>query len=163
MSQMFDLSRRTFLVGTAVAATSSAFAQELDDRPVMRVSKDPNCGCCMGWIEHIRSAGFKANIVEMSDLGPLKARLKVPKRLASCHTAELDGYVIEGHVPAAAIKRLLIERPHAIGLAVSGMPIGSPGMEVPGASDELYEVVLFSPTGQQSYGRFLGSKERDPV
>jgi len=117
----------------------------------------------MGWIEHVRSAGFETNVVEMSDLAPLKARLRIPKGLTSCHTAELDGYVIEGHVPAAAIKRLLIQRPNAIGLAVPGMPIGSPGMEVPGAPDELYEVVLFSPSGQQSYGRFLGSKERDPV
>jgi len=163
MSQMLDLTRRAFLVGTAVAATNTAVAQELGDRPVMRVSKDPNCGCCMGWIEHIRAAGFKITVVEMSDLAPLKSRLRVPKRLASCHTAELDGYVIEGHVPAAAIKRLLIERPHAIGLAVPGMPIGSPGMEVPGAPDEIYEVVLFSPSGQRSYGRFLGSKESDPV
>jgi hypothetical protein len=159
MSQMLDFTRRAFLVGTAVAATNSAVAQELGDRPVMRVSKDPNCGCCSGWIEHIQAAGFKTNVIEMSDLSPLKARLRVPKGLASCHTAELDGYVIEGHVPVAAIKRLLTERPRAIGLAVPGMPVGSPGMEVPGAPDELYEVVLFWPSGQRSYGRFLGSKE----
>ena len=130
MSQMLDFTRRAFLVGTAVAATNSAVAQELGDRPVMRVSKDPNCGCCSGWIEHIQAAGFKTNVIEMSDLSPLKARLRVPKGLASCHTAELDGYVIEGHVPVAAIKRLLTERPRAIGLAVTGMPVKSRADEI---------------------------------
>ena len=95
----------------------------------------------------------------MSDLAPLKARLRIPKGLASCHTAEIDGYVIEGHVPAPAIKRLLSERPRAIGLAVPGMPVGSPGMEVSGVPDEPYEVVLFGPSGDRTYGRFLGSRE----
>ncbi|MGE3148555.1 MAG: DUF411 domain-containing protein [Pseudorhodoplanes sp.] len=81
----------------------------------------------------------------MNDLAPLKARLNIPSRLASCHTAEIGGYVIEGHVPAVTIRRLLSERPAAIGLAVPGMPVGSPGMEVSGAADEPYEVLLFGP------------------
>ena len=94
----------------------------------------------------------------MNRLAPLKARLKIPSRLASCHTAEIGGYVIEGHVPAAAIRRLLLERPRAIGLAVPGMPVGSPGMEVSGTADEPYEVMLFGSSGDRSYGRFLGSR-----
>ena len=159
MFQMLEVTRRTFLVGTVVAAMGPASAQELRAVPVLLVSKDPNCGCCSGWVEHVRAAGFKTTVVEMSDLTPLKSRLRVPNRLASCHTAEIGGYVIEGHVPAAAIKRLLKERPAAIGLAVPGMPVGSPGMEVSGAPDEPYEVVLFGPSSERSYGRFLGSRE----
>ena len=157
MSQMLELTRRAFVVSAAVAFMGRASAQDLGALPVMRVSKDPNCGCCSGWVEHIRAGGFQTTVIEMSDLAPLKARLGVPSRLASCHTAEIGGYVIEGHVPAAAIKRLLSERPRAIGLAVPGMPVGSPGMEVSGSPDEPYEVVLFGPSGERIYGRFLGS------
>ena len=158
MTQMLELTRRAFLVGTAVTVMDPASAQDLGAWPVMRVSKDPNCGCCSGWVEHVQAAGFQTTVIEMSDLAPLKARLRVPSHLASCHTAEIGGYVIEGHVPAAAIRRLLSERPAAIGLAVPGMPVGSPGMEVSGSPDEPYEVVLFGPS-ERSYGRFLGSRE----
>jgi hypothetical protein len=108
-------------------------------------------------VEHIQAAGFQTTVIEMNDLAPLKARLRVPSHLASCHTAEIGEYVIEGHVPAVAIRRLLSERPAAIGLAVPGMPVGSPGMEVSGSPDEPYEVVLFGPS-ERSYGRFVGSK-----
>ena len=158
MTQMLELTRRAIVVGAAAAFMGRASAQALGALPVMRVSKDPNCGCCSGWVEHVQAAGFQTTVIEMSDLAPLKARLKVPSRLASCHTAEIGGYVIEGHVPAAAIKRLLLERPRAIGLAVPGMPVGSPGMEVNGTADEPYEVMLFGPSGDRSYGRFLGSR-----
>ena len=158
MTQMLELTRRAFLVGTAVAIIDPASAQELGAPRFMRVSKDPNCGCCSGWVEHVQAAGFQATVMEMSDLAPLKARLRVPVHLASCHTAEIEGYVIEGHVPSLAIKRLLSERPSAIGLAVPGMPIGSPGMEVSGTPDEPYQVVLFGPSGEWVYGRFKGSK-----
>lgn len=157
MSQMLDATRRAFLMGAAVTIMSPASAQDLGTPPVMRVSKDPNCGCCSGWVKHIQAAGFQTTVIEMSNLAPLKARLRVPSRLASCHTAEIGGYVIEGHVPAAAIRRLLSDRPVAIGLAVRGMPVGSPGMEVNGSPDEPYEVVLFGFSGQRTYGRFLGS------
>jgi hypothetical protein len=125
----------------------------------MIVHKDPSCGCCAGWVEHVQAAGFQATVIEMSNLAPLKTSLGIPNHLASCHTAKVGGYVVEGHVPIAAIKRLLLERPTAIGLAVPGMPVGSPGMEVSGSPDEPYEVVLFGPSGQRSYGRFLGSRE----
>jgi hypothetical protein len=125
----------------------------------MTVNKDPNCGCCSGWVEHVRSAGFDTAVNELNDLAPLKSRLSIPAALASCHTAQVDGYVIEGHVPASAIRRLLSERPQAIGLAVPGMPVGSPGMEVPDSPAETYDVVLFGPAGQRVYARYKGTNE----
>jgi hypothetical protein len=125
----------------------------------MTVNKDPNCSCCSGWVEHVRSAGFEPLVNEVNDLAPLKSRLSVPPSLASCHTAQIDGYVIEGHVPASAIRRLLSERPEATGLAVPGMPVGSPGMEVPGSPEETYDVLLFGPAGHKVYARYQGTKE----
>jgi hypothetical protein len=92
-------------------------------------------------------------------LWPIKRRLGVPTTLASCHTAEIDGFIIEGHVPAPVIRRLLDERPAAIGLAVPGMPVGSPGMEVPGRADESFEVVMFGPTMQRIFARYQGNQE----
>jgi hypothetical protein len=127
--------------------------------PRLTVTKDPSCGCCSGWIKHVRSAGFDTLVHELSDLTALKSSLSIPAALVSCHTAEVDGYVIEGHVPASAIRRLLSERPQAIGLAVPGMPIGSPGMEVPGSPDETYDVVLFGPRGRKVYARYKGTQE----
>jgi hypothetical protein len=125
----------------------------------MVVTRDPSCGCCSAWVEHIRSAGFAVEVIESNDLAALKLRLGIPGHLAACHTAEIEGYVLEGHVPALAIKRLLIERPAATGLAVPGMPIGSPGMEVSGAPDERYDVTLFGLPGQRVYARFQGAQE----
>ena len=126
--------------------------------PLVSVSKDPSCGCCDGWVAHIEAAGFLVRVVESTDMDSFKQRLGVPAELASCHTAEVDGYVIEGHVPAAAIRRLLAERPDVTGLAVPGMPAGSPGMDFPGVDPEPYEVFLFGPT-IQPFGRFLGAQE----
>ncbi|MCB1392858.1 MAG: hypothetical protein KDJ71_06515, partial [Nitrobacter sp.] len=108
--------------------------------PKMTVTHDPNCGCCGGWVAHVRQPNFRSRW-EAADLA--KAKLGVPDALISCHTAEVGGYVVEGHVPADAIRRLLAERPRATGLAVAGMPIGSPGMEVSGTLPETYEMVLF--------------------
>jgi hypothetical protein len=122
------------------------------------VSKDPNCGCCVGWVEHLRSSGFTVEVRDVTDLGPVKARLGVPVDLGACHTAEVAGYVIEGHVPASAIQRLLRERPQAKGLAVPGMPVGSPGMEVPGSPSEEYAVILFGPQ-RRTFARYRGSRE----
>lgn len=154
------LTRRTFLATSlAAAGAMPAMAREFSAVPVIRVTKDPNCGCCAGWVQHVRASGFRASVTETQDLAPLKARLGVPASLASCHTAEVEGYVLEGHVPAAAIKRLLIERPEAKGLAVPGMPVGSPGMEVGGVPDEAYEVILFGPSGQRIFARFRGGRE----
>ena len=147
-------SRRSALVlfsaATAAFFTRTAFA--LESLPSVTVTKDPDCGCCNGWAEHLRKAGFPVAIVETRDLQAVKTRLKVPSDLASCHTAEIGGYVVEGHVPADAIKRLLRDAPTATGLAVPGMPIGSPGME--GGQPEIYEVFLFGANGRSSFGHY---------
>jgi hypothetical protein len=152
---------RRMLLGTGVVAGISlrARAQSLPTLPGMRVSKDPNCGCCALWIEHVRAAGFGVEVVDTGDLARIKQRLGIPAELAACHTAEIGGYAIEGHVPAAAIRRLLDERPAAQGLAVPGMPIGSPGMEVAGAPDEIYDVILFAAGRKQRFARFQGARE----
>ena len=128
--------------------------------PKLTVTKDPNCGCCSGWADHIRAAGFPVEIVETGELKQAKARLGVPRRLAACHTAEVSAYVIEGHVPAIATRRLLAERPQIKGLAVPGMPVGSPGMEVEGTPAERYDVIAFGPAGETRFARFKGV---DPV
>ncbi len=146
-------SRRAALV---LAAAALALPARAADRPPMRVHKDPNCGCCNGWITHLEQAGFAVAAYETSRISAVKTRLGVPPELASCHTAEIGDYVIEGHVPAAAIDRLLAERPQAKGLAVPGMPAGSPGME--GSEPEIYEVMLFGPAGTRSFGRYKGAQ-----
>ena len=124
--------------------------------PTVTVNKDPTCGCCTAWAEHVRQAGFPVEVIEAPAMSRVKARLGVPQALASCHTAEVGGYVIEGHVPAQAIKQLLAEKPPARGLAVPGMPIGSPGMDVEGAAPDIYEVILFGPAGPRTFARYRG-------
>ena len=115
--------------------------------PAMTVRKHPSCGCCSVWIEHVRAAGFKVEAVDVEDMAAVKQAAGVPDAMASCHTAEVDGYVIEGHVPARDIVRLLRERPPARGLAVPGMPLGSPGMEHPSGIVHPYSVMLVLPDG----------------
>lgn len=152
------ISRRLFVAGAALAASwRPVIAAE--SLPKMLVTRDPNCGCCGSWVAHVKAAGFAVDVVEILDLAPLKARLGVPDALASCHTAEIGGYVVEGHVPAEAIRRLLRERPQATGLAVPGMPLGSPGMEVAGQQPETYEVMIFSPGRQNVFARYHGSRQ----
>ena len=106
----------------------------------------------------MQAAGFPVEVVEVANVAPLKLKLGVPDALASCHTAEIGGYVLEGHVPAEAIKRLLAERPKVIGLAVAGMPVGSPGMEVPGQAPDIYDVVVFSAGRQNVFARYRGAQ-----
>lgn len=110
------------------------------------VYKDPNCGCCGQWVAHLRAAGFSVKVHDATDIVRIKREAGIPDHLQSCHTAMIDGYVIEGHVPAADIERLLSERPAARGLAVPGMPVGSPGMEQ-GAMRDPYDVILFQEDG----------------
>lgn len=150
-----QLTRRGLVQTLAVLAAAPAIIGRAHAAPSMIVHRDPGCGCCEAWVAHIRAAGFSAQIVNEPDMSAVKARLRVPDALVSCHTAEIDGYAIEGHVPAAAILRLLQERPEAFGLAVPGMIPGSPGMEGGGAA-EVYEVILFGAAGQKRYGRFIG-------
>ncbi len=153
---MTRLTRRA-LVALLAAGSAARGAHAEASRPRLVVSKDPSCGCCSGWAEHMRAAGFAVEIVNTEELNRIKTRLGVPRHLASCHTAEVDGYVVEGHVPADAVRRLLAERPRVKGLAVPGMPIGSPGMEVDGAPPETYDVIAFGPGGETRFGRYKGA------
>lgn len=116
-----------------------------DELPEMTVYKSPTCGCCTKWVDHLEAAGFKVNVLDMPNVAPVKERLGVPGTLASCHTGVVDGYVVEGHVPADVIKQMLNEDAEIAGLAVPGMPIGSPGME--GPNPQPYDVVAFQKDG----------------
>ena len=158
MSTAFACTRRGFVAGLAgIAFTAPLGAAE--GLPKVVVAKDPTCGCCSGWVDHLKQAGFPLAVIETPEISRVKTRLGVPRALAACHTAEVGGYVIEGHVPAPAIRRLLAERPQATGLAVPGMPVGSPGMQVEGMEPDTYEVVLFGPSGQRTVARYRGAQE----
>lgn len=113
------------------------------------VFKDPNCGCCKEWVTHLRKHAFTVVSRDTSDVSGIKGTARVPRQLHSCHTAFVNGYVVEGHVPAADIQRMLKDKPKIAGIAVPGMPAGSPGMEVPGRVDR-YEVIAFTRDGRTS-------------
>ncbi|MDR7040590.1 MULTISPECIES: DUF411 domain-containing protein [Methylobacterium] len=149
-------SRRAVLAGLAagLALGRGALAEGL---PTVAVTKDPTCGCCEKWVAHLREADFAVTVTE-GPVNPVKVRLGVPRDLASCHTAQVGGYAIEGHVPAGAIRRLLAEKPQSTGLAVPGMPAGSPGMEVDGMEPATYDVVLFGPEGRTTFARYRGGE-----
>lgn len=149
-------SRRSTLLWTAATFLLPVTRVTAAEHEVVTVHKDPSCGCCTGWVQHLQKNGFIAKVIETPRIDAVKTRLGVPVDLASCHTAEVAGYVIEGHVPATAVKRLLAEKPAAKGLAVPGMPIGSPGME--GGTPETYDVVLFGSSGRKPYMRFVGDR-----
>src|SRR5262245_59867342 len=141
------------LIGAAVPLPIAEGQAEAE--PAVKVWKDPTCGCCNGWVEHLRANGFSVAVIDQPELASIKAEAGIPADLASCHTARIGEYVLEGHVPAHAIRRLIKERPEGIGLAVPGMPIGSPGME--GGRPEVYAVILFGKAQRQVYGRFIGA------
>jgi hypothetical protein len=128
-----------FSVGPAQAQRSTSTVQ---------VYKSPTCGCCANWVKHLQQHGFRTQVTETDDVAAIKAQHRIPARAQSCHTAVVDGYVIEGHVPAGDVQRLLKERPAVTGLAVPGMPIGSPGMEVPNVKPQAYDVLTFDKQGQ---------------
>ena len=124
---------------------SSAGAAEL---PPMTIWKTPWCGCCTAWAQHMTDAGFKVDIKEVEDLAQVKNKAGVPHSLRSCHTAHVAGYTIEGHVPASDVKRLLTSKPAVAGLAVPGMPSGSPGME--NGQHDAYDVMTFTRSGEST-------------
>lgn len=156
--------RREFLsalvvgsIGTALVAPRIVAAQSPDapsNSPTLppgvpsaiTVYKDPNCGCCAAWVKHIQASGFVATVRDTADMTTVKASMGVPKALESCHTARVGSYVIEGHVPADVMVKLLQTKPLALGLAVPGMPMGSPGME--GGKPDKYDIMLFDKTGK---------------
>ena len=140
------LSRRQFLALTATLAGAGSLSAET--LPTIHVTKDPGCGCCKDWIGHVRDAGFSVTFEDMAPepLAALKVSLGLQAGQTSCHTAQVDGYVIEGHVPATDVIHLLADRPEAIGLAVPGMPWGSPGMG-PESEREPFDVLLVAKDG----------------
>ena len=116
----------------------------------MTVYKQPTCGCCAKWVEHVEAHGMRVDARDVADVGPIKEQLGVPSHLESCHTAVIGGYVVEGHVPADIIRRMLRERPQIAGIAVAGMPMGSPGMEGDGTRRDRYEVIAIGRDGRTS-------------
>ena len=137
---------RPLLLAIVLAASSTtAIAAAL---PVVAVYKTPWCGCCKLWVDHLRKAGFTVEVHDVEDLDAEKDRMGVPADKRSCHTAQVAGYYVEGHVPAADIKRLLKDKPKAEGLVLPGMPIGSPGMEMPDGRTQPFAVELVDAKGQ---------------
>jgi hypothetical protein len=128
-------------------------AHEAEPAPpaTITVYKTPQCGCCRTWVDHLRKNGFEVTVHDLDDLSAVKTKLGVPPDLGSCHTAVAGSYVVEGHVPAADIKKLLSTKPKVAGVAVPGMPAGSPGMEVPpGRKADKYDVIAFAKDGKRS-------------
>ncbi len=149
MTNATKMNRRDWVVGALLLPAFSAWA--LPEHTLVEVWKDPSCGCCKDWVAVLQKAGFD---VRVSDTGnnAARAKLGIPAKLGSCHTARVSGYALEGHVPVREIKRLLREKPSAVGLAVPGMPVGSPGMDGPfykGRKDP-YSVLLIQRDGSTS-------------
>ena len=148
------ISRRSFLARTAALGASLAGGQSVwaaiaaGDAKTLTIYMSPTCGCCAKWVDHVKAAGFKTVVHEDEDMETVKDSLGVPKDVRSCHTAQVDKYLIEGHVPAEDITSLLTRRPEAAGLAAPGMPASSPGMAMPGQPHEAYDVVLFRRDGR---------------
>ena len=138
--------RRTLLL-SIIVGTTSAWAQSATP---IEVFKSPSCGCCEKWIEHLQQNGFKVKAQNVSDVSAMRKTMGLPDRFSSCHTARIGNYLVEGHVPAADIRRLLAEKPKALGLAVPSMPPGSPGME--SSKPIPYETLLVQADG--SYRTF---------
>jgi hypothetical protein len=141
------LSRRELLIALASLPVGSAMAQQ--PKILVEVWKDPNCGCCKDWVTHLESSGFAVKVNESGN-DAMRAKLGMPQKLGSCHTALVGGYAIEGHVPASDIRRLLKDKPVAVGLSVPGMPVGSPGMDSPvyGKRRDPYDVLLVLKSGE---------------
>jgi hypothetical protein len=140
------MKRRGFLKVAAIAAFAPrAMGQQ---QPLVEVWRSPTCGCCGGWVKHLQREGFATKVNMVDDTAPVRAAAGMPEKLGSCHTAKVGGYVIEGHVPASDIRRLLAEKPKALGLTAPGMPAGSPGMDVPNSPP--YEVLLVASDGKTS-------------
>ena len=135
---------RSVLAASLLGLATLAPAFATGDEVVMY--KDPNCGCCGKWAEHMREHGFKVKEVATREMGVVKREAGVPQALGSCHTATVGGYVVEGHVPAADVRRMLADKPAIAGLSAPGMPLGSPGMEGPYPADR-YEVLSFDTEG----------------
>jgi len=139
----------SFTLGTAALAALPAAAIAVTTLPRVEVFKSPTCSCCGAWVDHMKAAGFDIKVTELEDTSVARKRLGMPEKFGSCHTAVVGAYVLEGHVPAADVKRLLNDKPDALGLAVPGMVAGSPGMEV-GTRRDPYKVLLIDKRGHET-------------
>jgi hypothetical protein len=142
---------RTLLIGIAsvLVLSSASLGQQPKPKPIpMVVYKSPACGCCSLWVDYMRKSGFDAKVQNVDNIGALKLKLGVREEFASCHTTEVGGYIVEGHVPVEVVQRLLKERPKIAGIAVPGMPAGSPGMEVPSGKKDSYNILAFTSDGK---------------
>lgn len=135
-----------FSIAVAAASLGAQSAGAAAKKSHLQVYKSPTCGCCAKWVEHVNAAGYTTSVTNLPDVSAIKTKHGVPAQLSSCHTSLVDGYVIEGHVPAEDIRRLLRERPAVVGLAAPGMPAGSPGMDVP--NSPAYQVLSFDKDGR---------------
>ncbi len=148
------MTRHLFFAAAASVAIAFSYdrmhAAAPAPKPTIVVFKDPSCGCCKKWVAHLEASGYKVMAVDTSDMAAVKRALGVDAKLASCHTAMVGGYVIEGNVPAADIDRLLKDKPKVAGLAVPGMIVGTPGMEMAGSKGEKYDVLAFQKNGTTS-------------
>ena len=142
---------RTLLIGIAsvLILSSALWGQQPKPKPIaMSVYKSPSCGCCSLWVDYMRKNGFDAKVQDVDNIGALKLKLGVREEFSSCHTTEVGGYIVEGHVPVEVVQRMLKERPKIAGIAVPGMPAGSPGMEVPGGRKDSYNILAFTSDGK---------------
>lgn len=138
-----NTTRRTLLAGLAALPLAALAQKATAPKVLVEVWKDPNCGCCKDWVSHLEANGFAVKVNETGN-NAMRAKLGIPEKLGSCHTALVGGYAVEGHVPAADIRKLLKDKPQAVGLTVPGMPVGSPGMDgaVYGKRRDPYDVLL---------------------
>jgi len=148
------------LVSTLLIAVAAVFVfvspQPSDAPTTMVVYKSPTCGCCADWIDHIEAAGIVVEVRDVQDINQVKMQQGISRNLSSCHTGLIDGYIVEGHVPAEDVLRMLEERPQIKGLSVPGMPIGSPGMEQGSPADyQAYDVIAFDGAGNMSRYRHV--------
>ena len=164
MSRQYSIvltARRACIAGIAVLALAPLSMTAYAAPATLQVWKDPNCGCCNDWVEYLRNDGFTVQIFDTGNTA-MRQRLGLPVKYGSCHTGLIGGYVIEGHVNASEIRRLLTEKPQALGLAVPGMPVGSPGMDGPeyGGRQDPYQVLLVQRDGtSRVYRAYHGAKE----
>jgi hypothetical protein len=142
---MPNLARRRLFAAALLPLAGPALAAA----PTLVVWKSRGCGCCSAWADHFRAAGFAVTVNEVDDLAAVRSAAGVPPDLGGCHTARVAGYAVEGHVPVAAVQRLLTERPPLVGIAVPGMPVGSPGMEIVGMPAEPFQVIGFAADGRR--------------
>jgi len=148
---IFPVRFRIALAGLAVSLAFSGAPIAAAQQAEVQVYKSPTCGCCEKWVDHLRAEGFVVETHDVPDVSPIKQENGISAELSSCHTAFVGGYVVEGHVPASDIRRLLAEKPAITGLSVPGMPVGTPGMEGPDAKP--YEVMSFGAQGVRVFSK----------